>query len=323
VEDKVFVQWICQGKHEEEFEEITRMTPETLRMIREDWNAISRKKLGEEFLKIIASPSPDYGFQLLLDTGLMQCWITDAIKGSKYEGKLSPFSMEQNNRFHTLTLDQHTCQTLKHSLPLHADAPLEKQTIMRLTAIFHDFGKMYLPLQRPNNSGATSYHGHEVHSAALTQLCLSYLELDSYIPPVKSLVRHHMRPHSLAKESSARAVSKLLKDLANEGVSWVDLLNQAEADMKAKSMVLGPNEAAYLIELNKLRQKIKFMEKQLVEKSAKIKEQETVMTPQEFSKLLTSLPRKEQGKAWRLYKASGPDDAVLFVRMLEEQRQDL
>ena len=64
-------------------------------------SAIPKKILGEEFRKIIESSSPDDGFQLLLDCGIMQRWIIEAAIGSKYEGKLSPFSMEQNNHFHT------------------------------------------------------------------------------------------------------------------------------------------------------------------------------------------------------------------------------
>jgi tRNA-splicing ligase RtcB len=45
------------------------------------------------------------------------------------------------------------------------------------------------------------------------------------------------------------------------------------------------------------------------------------MTPQEFDKFLTStnLTRKEQGKAWRLYKTIGPADAIHFVRTVEER----
>ncbi len=45
------------------------------------------------------------------------------------------------------------------------------------------------------------------------------------------------------------------------------------------------------------------------------------MTPEEFNQLLTSttLSRKEQGKAWRLYKTSGADNALNFVRTAEER----
>ena len=150
--------------------------------------------------------------------------------------------MEQNNLFHTLTLEQHTHQTLKNSLLLHVDLPLEKQVIMRMTAIFHDLGKMYQSIHRPTNTGSTSYHGHEIHSGVLTDLFLIYLELDNYILPVKPLVRYHMRPHFLVKNQTAKAIRKFLKDLSDGGVSWIDLLNQAQADAMAKVRVPGPIE---------------------------------------------------------------------------------
>jgi tRNA nucleotidyltransferase/poly(A) polymerase len=224
---------------------------------------IPQEELGDEFALIVGAAFPDYGVKLLLDSGIMLQWMQAAIKGSVYEGLMSPWSMDQNSVYHELTLEQHTLQVLKNSLSLHCDAPPEKKLVLRLTAICHDLGKMYQPIQGRNEFGSTSYHGHEDHSAALTELLLKYLKLDRYIAPVKRLVQHHMRPHDLVKGGSSKGIRKLLRDLAEEGVQWVDLLNQAEADAMAKSMKIGQEERAYLVNLNLLREKVARIEQEM------------------------------------------------------------
>jgi hypothetical protein len=120
---------------------------------------IPRKELGDEFILIVGAAFPDYGMKLLLDSGIMLQWMQAAIKGSVYEGHMSPWSMDQNSVYHELTLEQHTLQVLRNSLLLHCDAPMEKKLILRLTAICHDLGKMYQPIQGRNECGYTSYHG--------------------------------------------------------------------------------------------------------------------------------------------------------------------
>lgn len=222
-----------------------------------------QKELGEEFALIIGAAFPDYGLKLLLDSGIMLQWMQAVIKGSVYEGLMSPWAMDQNSVYHELTLEQHTLQVLKNSLPLHCDASLEKKLILRLTAICHDLGKMYQPIQGKNEFGSTSYHGHEDHSAVLAELFLKYLKLDRYIAPVKALVQYHMRPHDLVKGGSSKAIRKLLRDLAEEGIQWVDLLKQAEADAMSKSMKIGQEDRTYLLNLNLLREKVARIEQEM------------------------------------------------------------
>jgi CRISPR/Cas system-associated endonuclease Cas3-HD len=164
--------------------------------------------------------------------------------------------MGQNSHYHVLTLDQHTLQTLKHAVVINSHASSDKQCVMRLTAICHDLGKMFQSIQRPTESGSVSYHGHEVHSAVLAELFLKHLGLEQYASQVKPLVRHHMRPHDLVKNASTRAIRRFLVDLEQDGVHWADLLNQAEADVKGKTVDYVPAWDAYLDSLNALRSKI-------------------------------------------------------------------
>lgn len=212
------------------------------------------------FVSIISSSSSDEGFKLLLETNTIQRWLQEAIRDSEYEGQMAPWSMEQNNRHHELTLEQHTLLVLKNSIALNRVASPEKQLILRLTAICHDIGKMYIPIHKLKPSGSTSYIGHEYHSSILTELLFHYLKMDAYIPHVKPLVLHHMRPHTLVETHSPKSLRKLLRDLANEGASWIDLLKQAEADALGKRRVHGPEEELYLSKLAILRTNLQEIE---------------------------------------------------------------
>lgn len=217
---------------------------------------LPKEHLGLGFRSIIEGPSPERGFALLLESSLMQHMLAQAVQGTPYEGKLAPWSMDQNNQHHTLTLEKHTLETLRNSLALHKDALPEKKFIMSLTAICHDLGKMVLWIHGRSETGSVSYHGHENHSAHLAEHLLAYLNLADYIPAVRPLVKHHMRPHFLVKTATSKAIRNLLRNLKEEGACWRDLLNQAEADRRGKTLSFGPSEEAYLVELNALREKM-------------------------------------------------------------------
>ena len=230
----------------------------------------SKERLGEEFIKIMGSPHADLGYQLLRDTGILEGVKNDAIRGTKYEGKMSPWTMSQNNAHHKLTLDEHTLQVLRNALKLYSNESPEKRLIAILTALFHDVGKMFHGIQGTTPYGSTSFHGHEDESVKLTEFILKHLRLDHYIPKVAPLVLHHMRPHALVESTGPKAIRKLLRDLADDGAHWIDLLNQAEADALAKNYEPGPEEQEYLRKLQMLRDQVKAIEAEMATKAQPI-----------------------------------------------------
>ena len=227
-------------------------------------NKVSKERVGEEFEKILKSPHSEYGIRLLQESGIFQQLIADSIKGTDYEGKMAPWNMGQNNAHHKLSLDQHTLKVLNNLLKMYPEASPEKRLIMSLTALFHDFGKMFREIHGTTPFGSTSYHGHEDHSKILAELFLKHVKLDKHIPQVSPLVEGHMRPHVLVDDqSSSKSVRRLLRDLAEDGVHWVDLLNHAEADATAKGETLDAEDLAYIQNMNLFREKVKAIEQEM------------------------------------------------------------
>ena len=231
---------------------------------------ISKERLGIEFEKMLKTPHPDYGLRLLQECGITQQWINDAVKGTEYEGKMSPWTMSQNNVHHKMTLDQHTMKVLQNLLALYSDATPEKRLVMSLSALFHDFGKMFQGIQAETPFGSTSFHGHEDHSSILAELFLKYVKLDKYIPQVKPMALQHMRPHVLVEDSGAKAVRRLLRDLAEDGVHWVDLLNHAQADATAKGETLDDEDRLYISRMNTFREQVKQIEQEMSTQSVNL-----------------------------------------------------
>jgi hypothetical protein len=75
---------------------------------------------------------------------------------------------------------------------------------------------------------------HEDHSRSIAELFLKSLHLNTISKTVCPLVEYHMRPHVLSREGGDKAMRRLLRELAEQGVDWRDLMNMAMADISAR-----------------------------------------------------------------------------------------
>jgi len=205
---------------------------------------ISKERIGIEITKMLKNPNPEIAMKLLKDTGLWQDIITEALKGTKYETKMSPLEMEQQNVHHKLNLWDHTMQVVKNVLDKYKESEPEKRIVMILGALMHDIGKLYIDIQKPSKSvpGSLSYIGHEKESREIAEHILKYLKMEPYIQQVGGLARHHMRPHTFTEQdaSGLRAMRRFIRQMGEKSLNWLDVFNLAVADAYAKDVIPDP-----------------------------------------------------------------------------------
>ena len=194
-----------------------------LREILRNKEKLSRERIGVELAKTFQNPNAEKAIKMLKETGLLDDIMSESLKGTKYEGKMANFDMDQDNPNHKLNLWSHTFQVLTNILQKTPQYEGEKRVVMILAALTHDMGKLFdeIRVKRPgtdkhpgHENGFTSYVGHEEESYEITQHILKYLKLEPYIQQVAGLARYHMQPHSLLRSDSGdKALRKFIRRL--------------------------------------------------------------------------------------------------------------
>jgi len=204
---------------------------------------ISKERIGVEFIKMIKNPNSQVAIDLLKNTGLLNDIISEALKGTPYEGKLAELEMNQENPNHKLNLWEHTMSVVKNILEQYQDAEPEKRVAMILAALMHDIGKLYQEVWAESKShpGHRSYHGHEDESAKIIEHIFRYLKIEPYIQQVSLLAKEHMRPHQLSRDKGgAKALRKFIRECGEQSLNWLDVFNLSTADAYAKDVIKDP-----------------------------------------------------------------------------------
>lgn len=215
----------------------------TLAGIREDAHRIriiSQERITEELNKIIASPRPSIGFDLLYRTGLLRLIFPQMVDlaGAEYKDGIG----HKDNFYHTL-------QVLDNVAKSSSDLWL------RWAAILHDIAKP--ATKRFEEGHGWTFHGHEVVGGRMVPRIFAKLKLpqNEKMRFVKKLVELHLRPISLTKENiTDSAIRRLLFD-AGEDFDALMILCDADITSKNKHKVKRFQENFKLV-----REKCKFVE---------------------------------------------------------------
>lgn len=171
---------------------------------------ISKERIRDEFVKIIASERPMEGIQLLHDLTILQHTIPELCEG---------IGIEQN-KAHSYDVWEHLLRSLNHA------ASKNMAIEIRLAAIFHDIGKP--ATRRKGANGEWTFYGHEVVGARMTKKILTNLKFPvKTIDLVTNLIRWHMF-FSDTEQITLSAVRRIIAKVGKEHI-W-DLMNVRVCD---------------------------------------------------------------------------------------------
>ena len=180
---------------------------------------VSQERITDELTKIIDSPIPSIGFDLLYQSGLLHIIFPQMVDlaGAEYKDGIG----HKDNFYHTLkVLDNISEKT--------------NDTWLRWSAVLHDIAK---PVTKRFEEGhGWTFHGHEVVGGRMVPKIFTKLKLplNEKMKFVRKMVELHLRPISLTKENiTDSAIRRLLFD-AGEDIDALMMLCEADITSKNK-----------------------------------------------------------------------------------------
>lgn len=173
---------------------------------------ISEERIQMEFIKILGSPDPVRGFDLLRITGLLEQTIPKLLEGINVGG----------GEHHKETVWEHALMTLK------ASTEVTKDWRLRLACLFHDIGK---PRCKTDDESIHFYQ-HENVGADMAKTIMKRLKFsNSDVDYVTKMIKHHMHTaYKTGDKLSKRTIKNLVRAIGEENVMDMIILNYADRE---------------------------------------------------------------------------------------------
>ena len=197
---------------------MTRMAPRL--------EIVSVERVRAELERLLVSPWPRRGLELLVHTGLADVVLPELAALRE--------TVDEHHRHKDVY--EHTLTVLDQAMGLEtgADGPVPApDLVLRLAAIMHDVGKPVTRRFLPN--GTVTFHGHDHVGARMTKKRLRALRFDKQtVKDVSRLVELHLRFHGYADAGwSDSAVRRYVTD-AGELLERLHRLTRADVTTRNK-----------------------------------------------------------------------------------------
>ncbi len=178
---------------------------------------VSQERISDEFLKLLASPKPSTGLQLMYDTGVMKVVFPEIANLA---------GVDQRQDFHHKDVFRHTLMVVDKV------AATSDNLYLRMTALLHDVAKPKTKAFKPDIGW--SFHGHEEFGARMVKQIFRRMRFPmEHVPYVEKLVRLHLRPQALVDDGvTDSAIRRLMFECGNE---IDDLMLLCRADITSKN----------------------------------------------------------------------------------------
>ncbi len=197
---------------------------------------ISRERVRDEMNKLLVSPHPAKGLDLLVALGLMEWIIPEVLE-------LRGVSQQAQRVVHSKDVYTHVLRVVERSSP---------RLVTRWAALLHDIAK---PRTRTVEDGKVHFFGHEELGAHMARDILKRLHFDrDFIDSVSRIVRLHMRANAYTPDWTDGAVRRLMLDSHDD---LADLLDLSRADITSYRVDKVSRAAARVTELAERCQRLK------------------------------------------------------------------
>lgn len=201
---------------------------------------ISKERIHVELNKILLSPKPSIGLDLMFKAGLLPFVMPELLllHGVElYKGK-----GHKDNFYHTLQVVDNVAEK-------------SDKLWLRWGALLHDIAKPQTKAFSEENGW--SFHGHEVLGTRMAVSIFKFLKLplDKPLEYVRKMIFLHLRPIALTKEEITDSAVRRLLFEAGDDID--DLLILCHSDITSKNEA---KVARYIANLEKLKLKIKEVE---------------------------------------------------------------
>lgn len=214
--------------------------PDTFEAIRRNAHRIeiiTKERIKDELFKIMASPRPSIGWQLMLDSGLLKYILPElaAMKGVEVvKGRA-----HKDNFLHTMKV-------------LDGVAEASDNIWLRWAALLHDIGK---PVTKHwDAERGWTFHNHNFIGSKMVKNIFRRMKfpLGPELRYVAKLVELHMRPIALVEDEVTDSAVRRLANYAEEDLA--DLMILARADITSKDEA---RKARYLANFDIVEQKFR------------------------------------------------------------------
>jgi len=167
---------------------IEKNTNKEIKNLSENISFISKERIRDELVKIVKSPNPKYGFDLMVELNLLKNVIPETLLG---------LGVGQN-KHHVYDVYEHNTRALQYT----ADQNYSLE--VRLAALFHDVAK---PQTKQGDGYNSTFYNHDIVGAKFTRKIMKRLKFSNKeISKVSLLVRYHLFYYNVDEvmESSVR-----------------------------------------------------------------------------------------------------------------------